>query len=558
FGREVYVAWRLSAGDALYRDIDYFNGPVSPYFNALMFKLFGAHILTLEIANIAIWAVLAAMAYRLYVQMSDRLGAFAAVGMFIVLMSFVQFNDIPIFNFVCPYAHEITHALMCAYGLFTALSCFLSSGRRSALLAMGILLGLIALMKVEITVAAGAAVMVVVAFHLRRISAPIRQWFITPTTVMGAAMIPPLVAWALLCRAMSAEVAWRGVLGSWKFIGDSRLTNNPFYRGLAGTDQPLHCTLIMLAVLGTGALALAPAAALAWFSKRKTSSMQGWGIAAAIFAFLVLWYEFDSRNWSAAGRPLNLITACSAVIFMVMALRRPRKSLTPRLILQASFCVFAFVLLIKLLFTTPLYHYGFALCTPALAVGSMLLASWIPSAVHRAGGNGGIFRLAVLVLLTTFCWRHLAINVHPRPGAAESYPFGTPDEHFLVNVRGPALQRMLALLHHEMSPSETLACVPEGAMFNFLLHAVNPTGELVLLPGEVQMFGEGRILDRFSNNSPRWILVVPRDTVGFGYKGFGVDYAQSIDRFLGTHYRDVTPPEVIDDSYPLHLLKRIR
>ena len=39
FGRELYVPWQLSQGQVLYRDIAYFNGPLSPYFNALVFVI---------------------------------------------------------------------------------------------------------------------------------------------------------------------------------------------------------------------------------------------------------------------------------------------------------------------------------------------------------------------------------------------------------------------------------------------------------------------------------------------------------------------------------------
>jgi hypothetical protein len=37
FGREIYIPWRITEGQHLYRDFTYFNGPFSPYFNALIF-----------------------------------------------------------------------------------------------------------------------------------------------------------------------------------------------------------------------------------------------------------------------------------------------------------------------------------------------------------------------------------------------------------------------------------------------------------------------------------------------------------------------------------------
>src|SRR5690348_4495224 len=56
FGRECYVPWRLGAGDVLYRDINYFNGPLSPYFNAAIFRVFGVSIRTLKLTNVIIIA----------------------------------------------------------------------------------------------------------------------------------------------------------------------------------------------------------------------------------------------------------------------------------------------------------------------------------------------------------------------------------------------------------------------------------------------------------------------------------------------------------------------
>ena len=64
FGREVYVPWQLTEGKVLYRDIAYFNGPLSPYLNSIWFRLFGTSILTLAICNLAILAALVCLCVR--------------------------------------------------------------------------------------------------------------------------------------------------------------------------------------------------------------------------------------------------------------------------------------------------------------------------------------------------------------------------------------------------------------------------------------------------------------------------------------------------------------
>src|SRR5687768_5447393 len=56
FGRELYVPWQIVQGKVLYRDIASLFGPLSPYVNALWFKLFGVSLTTLIAANLAILA----------------------------------------------------------------------------------------------------------------------------------------------------------------------------------------------------------------------------------------------------------------------------------------------------------------------------------------------------------------------------------------------------------------------------------------------------------------------------------------------------------------------
>ena len=52
FGRELYVPWQIATGKVLYKDIAHLFGPFSSYFNALLFKLFGASYIVLVVSNI--------------------------------------------------------------------------------------------------------------------------------------------------------------------------------------------------------------------------------------------------------------------------------------------------------------------------------------------------------------------------------------------------------------------------------------------------------------------------------------------------------------------------
>jgi hypothetical protein len=89
-------------------------------------------------------------------------------------------------------------------------------------------------------------------------------------------------------------------------------------------------------------------------------------------------------------------------------------------------------------------------------------------------------------------------------------------------------------------------------MINYLSRRINPTGEVTLLPGEVEMFGQARILDRFQRHPPDWIVAVQTSVAEFGYAGFGVDYAQDVARFIKDNYDNVP---LGNPEWILHLLR---
>ena len=53
YGPQLYVPWQLASGAVLYRDVFYLpGGPVSQYYHALLFKVFGVSFLTLAVSSL--------------------------------------------------------------------------------------------------------------------------------------------------------------------------------------------------------------------------------------------------------------------------------------------------------------------------------------------------------------------------------------------------------------------------------------------------------------------------------------------------------------------------
>src|SRR5271156_4179907 len=76
FGMQLYLPWKISTGSVLYRDLKYLTGgPLSQYYDAVLFKVFGVSLLTLVISNLLIAAALVLLIYHRFLAAADALTA---------------------------------------------------------------------------------------------------------------------------------------------------------------------------------------------------------------------------------------------------------------------------------------------------------------------------------------------------------------------------------------------------------------------------------------------------------------------------------------------------
>lgn len=98
FSRELYIPWRVSRGDVLYRDLAYYFGPVSVYINAVLFALLGSPSIHAPFAlNFAFWiaTLLALRAILRLSNLSARLHCLAPD------------RSIPVRHRLCPIPHGL-------------------------------------------------------------------------------------------------------------------------------------------------------------------------------------------------------------------------------------------------------------------------------------------------------------------------------------------------------------------------------------------------------------------------------------------------------------------
>lgn len=530
FGRELYVPWRISEGQVLFRDIAWFNGPLSQYWNALLFTIFGVALRTLVVANLVVLAGVCLLLYRLLRGMSDRFAATLGCAAFLFLCGFGQFDEIANFNWVCPYSHEMTHGVALAIVVTYLMTRWLRSRARVHAALGGVALGLVFLTKPEAFLAAAlAAGTAFAAGWVRRAART------SPSDVAvfaGAAALPPIVAFLLLQTALPASEALRGVLGGWLHAFNAEIRALAFYQWGLGTDDLAMRLGNMFTWLGVWAAVTAPPVLVCLLLRRPGG---GRAAACAIVGGLtfIVWYH-HGIDWKTAWTPLPAVLLLLAVV-AVGGLRRASRGRTwERAASSLVFLALAGGLLLKMLFNARLFSYGFGLAAPALALVVVALFGWIPRWVDAAGGYGAGVRGACLGVLAMVALGHG--RVFQRWVTAASYPIGSGVDAFRSDEKGYWVGHVASEIRQKFPAETTLLVLPEGIMINYLARRQNPTRYLNFMPPEVILFGEESMLQAFQAQPPHLVILIMRDTKEYGLPLFGRDYAASLLAWVRRNY----------------------
>ena len=540
FGRELYVPWRLAEGDRLYTDLTHLNGPLSPYLNSLWFQLFGVSLRTLVLCNLAILVATVALIYRLLTRVSDRLGATIACLVFVSVFAFGRLDIVGNYNYITPYAHEITHGLLLAVLAVYALSLRSRLGL-VAFAVSGLSVGLTFLTKPEVFLAATVTTVgcgaLALLFDRRTSDSIVSTAMRRGGTFVLAALAPPCVAVWLLTGGIPFDSAVQGILGPYVSSLQPEIRSLHFYRAGMGTLQPGRSVVEMFVLAG---IVWAPFAATALMALRMRRLPVAARIVPAVMLTVIaplMWLP-NPMAWTAVARPLPLFLLVVGIGVFITLMKHHRNGDSTEVdLLRFSLVVFAFVLMTKILLNASLLRYGFVLAMPATLLFTVALTSWVPLVIDHAGGSGRIFRVSacgfLLVMVVSL------LQVVGERYATLVHQVGQGRDTFLAGPRASAITEALAYIDQRLDPDGTVAVVPEGVMLNYLGRWTNPTPFINLMPPEVFIYGEDEMLASFKREAPDYVAVVHKSTQDYGFPFFGQDYGQTLYGWIGEHYEPV-------------------
>jgi hypothetical protein len=524
-GRELYVPWQITQGKVLYRDIASLYGPFSSYLNAFFLKVFGTSLTTIIFCNLTILAGFTLLIYHFFRIVGDRLTATAVCLVMLCIFSFSQYAPISNYNFITPYSHEAVHGLILAIVLLYSLHLFGITGKSWIAGISGCCLGAVLLTKPEIAIASVGAVIVwsVLFFlHPTRPKAPILPAFLL--FMIGVFLIP-LSFFIGFAQHGNMGEGFRAIGGMWIPLFQRRLTSNIFYSNISGLSDPgANLLYMLLSMMEIGIVLF-----LIWITGKlvlrfKNAPRWAPGLIGILF-YLVLFFNATYIKWVELARPLPLLMAICAPLFMIIFFRKKGNwSVAAPFAIFSAWAFFSLFLLAKMVLNARIYHYGFYLALPATLIIVWALLFFFPSLLSPWPLRARIFKCMAAALIAAGITYHLqwsqnfyrlkTFSITEGKDAFATYP----ERIFPL----PAMEKeALEVIDNLAVPNDDMVVIPEGAMISYLSRHRNPTPYLNFLPPEMLYYGESTILASMKATSPKFIVLVRRNVKEFGEDNFG-------------------------------------
>lgn len=543
FGEELYVTWRLTEGDMLYRDItNYYYGPLSYYWNALWFYMFGVSINTLIAVNLSLLVLLVYLLEDWLRVLSDRFTATVAVLFFISVFAFGRYVGAGNYNYVTPYLHSATHGLILILAMLAFMNRWTKSNRPVWLWLSGIMLGLAVMTKIEIFAAASATAIVYLAaiFFIE----PQRRNSI-PASLIGfiiATLMPPLSAILIFSYFVSPNMAISYTFNALRIVGDerfSKINGLLFYKKSIGTNDIFG----NLVKMGQWTWTYLNVVLVGSFLALILRNAKRWRllITALITGGIVAYFYFMPSQDMLTGiaRPLPLIMTAGFFITAWLLIKQNKDQNNHVLPLCLASFAFSIIFLLKMALNARLYHFGFTLAMPAMVLLIVILIGWLPKYLNRYGA-GWAFRSLVLGFLITISASYIKLSNDMYSRNDYVCCLENKIEIIRTNqVQGPVLDATLRELEKRLKPGQNFTVLPRGVMLNYLLRRPDPSGHLYLLFDILTESDEQPIINEFTSNPPDFIVFNHVDVHEFGFNYFGKDLGADLYNWINKNYKTV-------------------
>jgi 4-amino-4-deoxy-L-arabinose transferase-like glycosyltransferase len=536
-GREMNVPARILSGERLYIDIMYYYGPFAPYFNALLYQMFGAHLKTLHASGIVCAALVLVMIHWIGRRLLSPWAAALSTSLVLVTCAI----EVNLGSYVQPYSYAALYGWTFGVGALVCALQYLRANTDIAMLVGGLLAAGAAVSKPEMTLLGlGPAG---VAWAIRSFGAG--RWPLRPLLLL---IVPALAIVGLVYGVILWLVPWKLlVTDTYRAFTQPQMIY--FAHLLDGTsDWPQTGWAV---VVGIGVLAcIAGGAALFGLGSDPAGSMFRGSRARAIWLVTILgaaawWHGGSSRSVWIDISPLRSAPLVLAAIVVTTAWHAYREKSRGAVLSIEEQSLLVITVFSGLAIARVILNVGFANpYTPftiptLLIVYASLLFDRLPrfllaTRTSRAAARHGAIAVAVFVLVTMiFAQRVIARTV-------KVFEISAPRGSLLTSrILGRPIADAIRFVHEYTAPGEYLGSLPQGSIVNFLAERPNPLREEIIVPGYLTPDREADAIHRMSARRVRVILVGNVLTPEYRDNAFGVDYNRRLMQWVETNYHPI-------------------
>ncbi|MBI5362381.1 MAG: hypothetical protein HZA53_04320 [Planctomycetes bacterium] len=520
FGRELYMAWRLSEGGVLYRDVDEYYGPLSQYLNVALFECFGPGLMVLVTANLVVFAAIAGVLYALLRHAFGVGAALAGSAVFVAVFGFSQLVGIGNYNYATPYVHSATHGMLVILWLAFVLERWVREPRAGSAFVAGLLFGCTAILKPEFMLAGCALMLAALALRLRRDRrSGLRA---LPFWALGA-VLPTLGFVLHFARCMpwsdavlSAGKAWSSVLTTMRFSKD------PSQLQFLGFDHPGANLASHGFAAGAAFLLIAGLAVGVQWAERVRGAAPRMLLASALVGGIA-WLAIAGIEWIQVGRSFLGLTLAYAVFTTVSVVRSKPGDEGRVSVPRALLCVLAVTLLARMLLNGRVYHFGFY---QAALAGVFLTAVLVGELPRRVASSAFGRQLAIVCGLTLLVPG--VVRIAQRSEGIlrlKTQAVGDGVDRFYAyppNMDPTAeMVRELGAWLRTTPSGNTALVLPSGPMVNYLGRRFIPVPETLYFAGHTADGQEARIVETLKQHPPDWVVFLSLDLREFGIQRYG-------------------------------------
>ena len=536
-GREMNVPARILSGERLYIDIMYYYGPFAPYFNALLYWLFGIHLKTLHASGIVCAALVLIMTYWIGRRLMRPWASALATSLVLVTCAIeVNFG-----NYVQPYSYAALYGWTFALGALVCALKYLRTKSEIAMLVGGLLAGGAIVSKPELTLLGlGPAG---VAWAIRSFGT--RQWNVRPLLLL---IVPALAIGGFVYGVVLYLVPWKVLVAdTYGVLRQPQIIHFTHY-----LDGTLNWRGTGWAILGgTGMLAcIAGASALFGLGSDPVASMFGGSRARAVWLVTIVgaaasWYGGSNTPALIDVTPLKSAPIVLASIVSAVAWHAYReKSRGAALSIQDEsllvIALFSGLAIVRVILNVSLFQAYTPFTIPTLLIIYVwLLVDQLPRfLVATDTSRMGARRCAMIigaVVLVALMSAHVWLARTERVFEI-SAPRGTL---FTAPNLGRPIADAIRFVHEHTAPGEYLGSMPQGSIVNFLAERANPLREEIINPGLLTPDREADAIARLSALRVPMILVGNVLSAEYGAGAFGVDYNRRFMQWVETNYHPI-------------------